>query len=119
MKKIILCFNLGDEKFSALSSAAAKISAQSKRVPQADFSQKIAVLLGLLPRLNSVCLSPFKEEMLIMAGLERAEMDSFLADLRTSGASVELKAVVTPYNLDWRADELLKELKAEHAHFNK
>lgn len=114
MNKCVLCFNLGEEKFSAVSAAALKNGIETKQVSQADFSQKLASLLELLPRENEICLSPFKEEMLIMAGLLREEMDSFLAQIRSENASVELKAVVTPYNLGWRCDDLLKELKKEH-----
>lgn len=119
MKKCVLCFNLGEEKFSAVSVAARRNGIEAKQVPQSDFSQKPAALLELLPRENVHCLSPFKEEMLIMAGLTREETDSFLADIRERGAAVELKAVVTPYNLGWRCDDLLEELKKEHAQFNK
>ncbi len=119
MQKTVLCFNLGEEKFSAVSAAGDKNGIGVKQVPQADFSQKLASLLELLPRENTLCLSPFKEEMLIMAGLSREETDLFLADLRQAGASVALKAVVTPYNLGWRCDDLLKELKKEHAQFGK
>ena len=119
MKKCVLCFNLGEEKFSAVSVAGDKNGIEAKQVSQADFSQKLASLLDLLPRENALCLSPFKEEMLIMAGLSGDEMDAFLSDLRQASATVALKAVVTPYNLGWRCDDLLKELKKEHAHFGK
>ena len=119
MPKTVLCFNLSGTKFQAVSSAAEKNGFEAKKVAQADFSQKLAVLLGLIPRENKVCLSPFKEEMLIMAGLAREEMDSFLAQLRRDNASIELKAVVTPYNLGWQCDDLLEELKKEHEQFKK
>lgn len=119
MKKCVLCFNLSDDKYECVSAVAVKNSLEAKKVLQADFSQKLATLVGLMPRNNNICLSPFKEEMLIMSGLLREEMDSFLAELRQVGATVELKAVVTPYNLAWNCDDLLEELKKEHKQFSK
>ena len=119
MVKSVLLFNIPAEKSECISAVARRALIEAKKVEQADFSQKLASLLNLLPRENTLCLSPFKEELIIMAGLTREEMDSFLADIREQGASVELKAVVTPYNLGWRCDDLLKELKKEHARFSK
>ena len=66
-----------------------------------------------------LCLSPFKEEMLIMAGLTREQMHSFIDDIKRENASVDLKAVLTPFNLTWRCDDLLEELKKEHEVMNK
>ena len=42
-------------------------------------------------------------------------MDAFLAEYKATGLPpVALKAIVTPYNVSWTADALLRELMKEH-----
>ena len=41
--------------------------------------------------------------------------DAFLAEYKATGLPpVALKAIVTPYNVSWTADALLRELMKEH-----
>ena len=110
----ILCFNIGGDSLKKLRRCADEISAESVAVPQSDFSQTVGALLGVLPKSSAVCMAPFKESMLIMAGLERKQMERFLDLLREENVKIPYKAMVTPTNLTWQCDALIKELKKEH-----
>lgn len=54
---------------------------------------------------------------LIMNGLDRARLDSFLKELRAGGVSIPLKAMVTPTNQSWTLAALLAELVREREAF--
>lgn len=54
---------------------------------------------------------------LIMNGLDRARLDSFLNRLRAGGVSIPLKAMVTPTNQGWTLAALLAELVRERDAF--
>lgn len=58
----------------------------------------------------------FPEEMLVMKGFSSAMLDEFLSRMRKAGISrIDLKAVLTPANLNWDSLTLYEELKKEHA----
>ena len=114
MNTTVLSFNLSGAQLSALHTAAAQVNADVSTVVPADFSQSIGALLGILPRANEICLVPFKEPMIVMAGFERAQMETFLDILKAKGVRVPYKAMLTPTNLAWKSDALLEELKKEH-----
>lgn len=54
---------------------------------------------------------------LIMNGLDRTRLDSFLKELRAGGVSIPLKAMVTPTNQSWTLAALLAELVREREAF--
>ena len=56
---------------------------------------------------------PFTEEMLVMNGFPMADLDFFLDELRRTGNSVNLKAVVTETNVSWSALQLHHTLMIE------
>ena len=59
---------------------------------------------------------PFSEEMLVLQ-LPGILMDFFLQGLQREGAEVALKAAVTPTNVSWTADALVRELHRERQEF--
>ena len=54
-------------------------------------------------------------EFMLVSGLSNAQLDSLLAALREAGASVALKAQVTPHNRFWPVHMLISEVAKEHA----
>lgn len=57
----------------------------------------------------------FPVEMMVFCGLSDKGLDDFLADYRKTGlAPVPLKAVITPYNMTWTAEQLFTALMKEH-----
>ena len=59
---------------------------------------------------------PFDEEMLVLQ-LPGILMDFFLQGLQREKAEVALKAAVTPTNVSWTADALVRELHRERQEF--
>ena len=58
----------------------------------------------------------FLPELLLFQGLPARELYRFLEDLKAAGIpKIDLKAAVTPYNLNWTLYELAENLKGEHA----
>ena len=114
MNSKVLCFNIAYEQWQAVQAAARESGADCIAVPQADFSQCVGALIGVLPKTNTLCLSPFSEPMLIMSGFTQAQTDIFLAALRARSITIPYKAVVTPTNLMWQCDALIRELIQEH-----
>ncbi|MBR0414041.1 MAG: DUF3783 domain-containing protein [Clostridia bacterium] len=115
MESKVLTFNITGEEAAKLSAAAESCGAETLAVSQADFEQTLGALLGILPRKNTVCLAPFSEKMLIMCGFSRAQMEQFLDILRKEQVIIPYKAMLTPTNLTWQCDVLVKELMREHA----
>ena len=56
---------------------------------------------------------PFAEELIVMNGFLNESLDTLLQEMRKSGTTVSLKAVVTATNQFWTADQLAQQLKAE------
>ena len=115
----VLCFNIGGEALKKVQAAAEAVGTAVIAVPQSDFAQTLGALIGVLPRENKMCFSPFQEPMLIMSGFDRAKMDTFLDTLKKEGVYIPYKAMVTPVNLTWQCDALIEELKKEHEQMKK
>lgn len=58
-------------------------------------------------------------EFMLVSGLSNAQLDGLLATLREAGASVPLKAQVTPHNRFWPVHLLISEVAREHAAMTK
>ena len=59
-----------------------------------------------------------EESILIFSGLGGRNLDRILNILRTNNVIVDLKAVVTQYNKDWKVSKLRDEIKKEHELMN-
>ncbi|MBO1680152.1 DUF3783 domain-containing protein [Bittarella massiliensis (ex Durand et al. 2017)] len=63
--------------------------------------------------------APVREEALLLGGLTKDRLDHLLAQLKESELSIELKAVITPYNREWTLAKLFSELQEEHRFFQR
>ena len=110
----LLCFNLSEQEWKILSRESEKLGAAPYRVEQTDFSQTLGALLGILEREKKPCLSPFSEKMIIMSSFDKNNMERFLDSIKKDGVKIPYKAVITPTNLFWHCEDLIKELVKEH-----
>ena len=61
-----------------------------------------------------------KDEMLVMDGFEREDLDMLLDFFRSTGLRrISLKAMVTRYNVHWSSCALYVNLKEEHMRFKR
>ena len=115
-KPLILCYALSEEKTKALGAFAKRFGAEVRRVAPASYTLPIAAAVGGLEGAPVALASDLPEPMLVFANFPEVMLDVFLDALRASDLpKVPLKAVVTPTNAAWRADELYRELCRERA----
>ena len=121
MAQIILTFGLGKEKRRAVRSIAQKNRIQIKEISRKDYNQKLGALAGIqgFAKEKIIYNGPdFPLEMIVFSGIDSAQIDTFLADYKQTGAQpVPLKAIITPQNIFWTVEALFKELWKEHLHF--
>lgn len=121
MAQIILTFGLGKEKIKVVRSIAQKNRIQIKEISRKDYNQKLGSLAGIqgFAKEKVIYNGPdFPLEMIVFSGIDSAQIDSFLADYKQTGAqTVPLKAIITPQNIFWTVEALFKELWKEHLHF--
>ena len=105
MAKILL-FGVSTQKDRAVRVAAEKIGVDVTAVNRRDYGHKNGKIYN----------GPdFAMEMLVFSGMDSQQVDAFLAEYKATGLPpVALKAIVTPYNVSWTADALLRELMKEH-----
>ena len=121
MAQIILTFGLGKEKRRAVRSIAQKNKIQIKEISRKNYNQKLGALAGIqgFAKEKVIYNGPdFPLEMIVFSGIDSAQIDTFLADYKQTGAQpVPLKAIITPHNIFWTVEALFKELWKEHLHF--
>lgn len=121
MAQIILTFGLGKEKIKDSPQYCSKKQNSDKRNSRKDYNQKLGALAGIqgFAKEKVIYNGPdFPLEMIVFSGIDSAQIDSFLADYKQTGAQpVPLKAIITPQNIFWTVEALFKELWKEHLHF--
>ena len=121
MAQIILTFGLGKEKIKVVRSIAQKNRIQIKEISRKDYNQKLGALAGIQGfAIEKVIYNgpDFPLEMIVFSGIDSAQIDTFLADYKQTGAQpVPLKAIITPQNIFWTVETLFKELWKEHLSF--
>ena len=114
MAKLLL-FNLQDpKKRQEILALSLRLNIRVIDVPPQRQSAAIRDLLAGTAQDGSVP-APFDREMLVMNGFERGDLNFFLNELRRTGCTVALKAVVTETNQYWSALQLYRALLAESA----
>ena len=110
----ILALNLTDERQSKLRFICMKLGLLMKTVPAEDFHQPIGALCGLLPRAEGAAEASFADELLVFCHMSSMQVNRFLQTARQMRfAPVALKAVLTPTNVNWTAQQLHAELREE------
>lgn len=118
----ILLFHVEPLKAAHIENLCKNLSIRTSRIKLPDYSQKLAYLAGIpgFPRENTDYTGPeFPSEMMVFANM--ADMlDCFLSEYKKASIPpIGLKAVITPHNIFWTAEDLHKELFKEHQFFQK
>lgn len=103
--------------FASLADACRAEGLTLTPVTPADTGRTIASLCGGPGSASAPAIEANYPAALIMNGLDRAQLDSFLNRLRAGGVSIPLKAMVTPTNQSWTLAALLAELEQEREAF--
>ena len=121
-QKTILIYEMKKEKEEKVLTICRKRQITVRKVQLLEYAQS----LGSLARISKIPQNRTKdsgtllgEEMMVFSGMDTNEIDSFLNDYKNMGISpVELKAVLTPYNIFWNSRQLYEELQKEKNRFH-
>ena len=115
MGSAVLLYNIPSEKEKTIRALCEKLSAQAVTVPKSRQGCTVGEALRG-EGTDRAAKRPFTEEMLVLQ-LPGILLDFFLQGLQREGAEVALKAAVTPTNVSWTADALVRELHRERQEF--
>lgn len=118
MHKTVLAFNFTPQRLQALKLICMMLRVQLRSVERSEFNQPLGLLAGLSglqAAEGSYEGDAAQEEMLLLCGFSRQELDRLLAGIRKGALKqVQLKAMLTPANCAWNALQLFDEISAEH-----
>ena len=118
----VLMYNMkNDARTQAIRQYLAVKKIACTDVVPSDYGQSLGALLQLYGFSRRFSPAPvFEGEMLVLFAFDNDMLDAFLRFFRQFRlAPVELKAVVTPDNINWSSSELYAELCAEREQFRK
>lgn len=122
MAKLVLAYNFTGERLAALKLACMLVKSPLKVVPREQLQQPLGYLAGVPgvePVTEEYAGSEAAEEMLILCGFNRPELDRLLSAIRKGKLKqVALKAALTPTNALWSGVKLQGELAQEHAYMH-
>lgn len=114
MQKIILAYNFTPERLQALKLICMMLRTQLRAVKREELLQPVGYLAGLsevAPVSEAYGGDEGQEEMLLMCGFSRQDLDRLLAAVKKGKLrQVALKAMLTPTNCTWSGLQLLQEL---------
>lgn len=113
----VLLYNFQEEsRRKAVKAVLFRLCIPVREVPPEAQGLPLKTLLGPeMPKAGETApAESFREEMIVMQGLEPRLFHGFLEGLKAAGIRVPLKAVVTEHNAEWSSLRLHAELRAEH-----
>ncbi|HBA51250.1 MAG TPA: DUF3783 domain-containing protein [Lachnospiraceae bacterium] len=119
----ILLFHVEAGKAQRIEGLCRKLGIRISRVKLSSYSQKLGYLAGIsgFRRENSSYAgTEFPSEMMVFSGMNSDMLDCFLEEYKKASIPpIGLKAVLTPHNIFWRAEDFYRELFKEHQFFQK
>ncbi len=119
MHKTVLAFNFMPQRLQALKLICMMLRVQLRSVERSEFNQPLGLLAGLVglqAAEGEYEGEAAQEEMLLLCGFSRQDLDRLLLAIRKGALKqVQLKAMLTPTNCAWTALQLFDEISAEHA----
>ncbi len=115
--KTVLLYNFSGERLQKAKAAVLLARAGARVVEKDSYGKRLGELVGAKGYETEVTSEyrDFDEELLVMSGFDRGDIDRLIAALRQTGVGrVALKAVVTPTNIDWNSSQLFYAVKADH-----
>ena len=114
----VLLFNVKTEKTKRIRMVCNCLNIQAVTVSPGQYGETLGALAGITGmKKTKIRYSPalFSKEMMVFSGIDSGSLDEFLERYRAALIPViPLKAVLTPYNIQWDAQQLYRELEKEH-----
>lgn len=119
----ILLFHVEADKAKRIETLCRRLGIRASKVKLSSYSQKLGYLAGIsgFRRENvSYTGSDFPSEMMVFSGMNSDLLDCFLEEYKKASIPpIGLKAVLTPHNIFWSAEDLYKALFKEHQIYQK
>lgn len=112
-KPQILCYALPQDSHRLLAVCGRRFGVTLRTVLPAFYQLPIAAVAGGLLPSKTAEETPLPEPMLVFVNMPEVRLKQFLTAMREEGLRISLKAVLTPYNAVWNAEELYRELCRE------
>lgn len=117
----VVYYATDESKYLSLKNLCGSLSIEVVRLTANDIKKTVADVIGMSGFFGEVKraeaeIPPMycQPEIMIMNGFKGNQLDLFLGKLKTSDVSkIDLKAIVTPYNMRWSIYELTLELIKE------
>lgn len=115
-KPLTLVYGVGEEKKNGILKLLERFRIEGRAVSNAETNQQIGFLAGWNGFLKNETPAPDipQQECLVFCAIDSETLNRLLSVMRNSGLSVDLKAVVTPSNVNWKLCDLIDELEKEH-----
>ena len=116
MRAELLAFNPDPGRLGRLRFIGMRLGIPVKVFPVSQWGLTMGELWQTAPEADEAPAEPpFPEEMLVMCGFSRAQVNSLLAAMKQAHLPpVDLKAILTPTNSGWTPLQLRNELRREH-----
>ena len=120
-QEIVLIYEWEKERKTQFQRFCEERKIKVKEVPVSLYSES----LGTLAEISGISQSgkkdigqPFGEEMMVFSGMDGKRLEIFLDEYQREGLKpIQLKAIMTPYNIFWNSRQLYEELKKERELF--
>ncbi len=120
-RKKVLLFHVAKEKHEQIKALCRTLEMETVTVGCRQYLEPLGVIAGIkgIPRSGEIYQgADFPLEMMIFSGIPQETLDVFLKKYRECAIEpIALKAVITPTNIFWNAQQLYAELMREHRSF--
>lgn len=116
-QKKVLLFHLSPNTRNQIQKLCRRLGISAVSVEDSRMGEQIGVLAGIkgFKRNADAKAKAIPAEMLVFSGMDSSDVDQFLSEYQASGiAPIACKAIVTPDNIFWTAEQLCQELLKEH-----
>ncbi|MCI7618775.1 MAG: DUF3783 domain-containing protein [Firmicutes bacterium] len=126
MKKQIFLFSVSEDQAEKIREFCLSLDIEVMTVERRNFAKPLGRVLGIptdatpasANAVKPYRMTGFPSPMMVFCGLEQEDLDSYLSGYAAAGIEkIALKAVLTPHNVSWTAEQLYDELMEEHRSF--
>lgn len=120
-KPTILLFRVSPDKTKKIEAVCCSMKIRTVKINRTSYAQQLGYLAGITG-FNRQSIgytgAEFPSEMLVFSGMDSETVDTFLAKYKEASIPpIGLKAILTPHNIFWTAEQLYRELVKEHLSF--
>lgn len=116
-----LLYYIGNsEKEKALLKLCGGLKIAARKITARELGVSVGELVsGKASNKKTIPALYVQPELMIFSGFNDKRLDTFLTSYKTAGIeAIDLKAIVTPFNISWSIYEITQELKKERLNFS-